>query len=188
MFKYLINGELVTFNSPEERESGLNEAATNNYSIERVSLDYEKEKPKKKEEEKDPILASIEANNPKEDFTQDPAKSADAVSETVAQVGMELPPEDGSLDLQEKEEYNNIEGIEVTSQEYDDYQSLITSRENSKKDEEIIDLLGGEIVEQNNTPVFGDVQNKEGKADFICLLYTSPSPRDRTRSRMPSSA
>ena len=24
--------------------------------------------------------------------------------------------------------------------------------------------------------------------DFICLLYTSPSPRDRTRSRMPSSA
>ena len=24
--------------------------------------------------------------------------------------------------------------------------------------------------------------------DLICLLYTSPSPRDRTRSRMPSSA
>jgi len=23
---------------------------------------------------------------------------------------------------------------------------------------------------------------------FFCLLYTSPSPRDRTRSRMPSSA
>ena len=25
-------------------------------------------------------------------------------------------------------------------------------------------------------------------ADYSCLLYTSPSPRDRTRSRMPSSA
>src|SRR5664280_3451156 len=25
-------------------------------------------------------------------------------------------------------------------------------------------------------------------ADTTCLLYTSPSPRDRTRSRMPSSA
>ena len=24
--------------------------------------------------------------------------------------------------------------------------------------------------------------------DKVCLLYTSPSPRDRTRSRMPSSA
>ena len=27
-----------------------------------------------------------------------------------------------------------------------------------------------------------------GKALAVCLLYTSPSPRDRTRSRMPSSA
>ena len=26
------------------------------------------------------------------------------------------------------------------------------------------------------------------KIDITCLLYTSPSPRDRTRSRMPSSA
>ena len=26
------------------------------------------------------------------------------------------------------------------------------------------------------------------KQRYICLLYTSPSPRDRTRSRMPSSA
>ena len=25
-------------------------------------------------------------------------------------------------------------------------------------------------------------------SDQVCLLYTSPSPRDRTRSRMPSSA
>ena len=31
---------------------------------------------------------------------------------------------------------------------------------------------------------------KEGHTgrNFVCLLYTSPSPRDRTRSRMPSSA
>ena len=26
------------------------------------------------------------------------------------------------------------------------------------------------------------------RMELICLLYTSPSPRDRTRSRMPSSA
>ena len=31
-------------------------------------------------------------------------------------------------------------------------------------------------------------KNEEGKMSYICLLYTSPSPRDRTRSRMPSSA
>ena len=29
---------------------------------------------------------------------------------------------------------------------------------------------------------------KKGIKNIICLLYTSPSPRDRTRSRMPSSA
>ena len=34
-----------------------------------------------------------------------------------------------------------------------------------------------------------EVENFPGFADgVICLLYTSPSPRDRTRSRMPSSA
>ena len=29
---------------------------------------------------------------------------------------------------------------------------------------------------------------KESRQFLSCLLYTSPSPRDRTRSRMPSSA
>ena len=28
----------------------------------------------------------------------------------------------------------------------------------------------------------------EPRVEWLCLLYTSPSPRDRTRSRMPSSA
>ena len=31
------------------------------------------------------------------------------------------------------------------------------------------------------------IENYNGK-DIVCLLYTSPSPRDRTRYRMPSSA
>ena len=30
--------------------------------------------------------------------------------------------------------------------------------------------------------------NMLGQLAIACLLYTSPSPRDRTRSRMPSSA
>ena len=32
------------------------------------------------------------------------------------------------------------------------------------------------------------IQLSRGDADRHCLLYTSPSPRDRVRSRMPSSA
>ena len=38
-----------------------------------------------------------------------------------------------------------------------------------------------EIIESKKRPV-------SAVADSTCLLYTSPSPRDRTRSRMPSSA
>ena len=33
-----------------------------------------------------------------------------------------------------------------------------------------------------------DAKVQESHHSLICLLYTSPSPRDRTRSRMPSSA
>ena len=42
------------------------------------------------------------------------------------------------------------------------------------------------------TELIGDDQERDGEMIIetkdICLLYTSPSPRDRTRSRMPSSA
>ena len=31
-------------------------------------------------------------------------------------------------------------------------------------------------------------QNSDTKQELACLLYTSPSPRDRQKSRMPSSA
>jgi len=32
------------------------------------------------------------------------------------------------------------------------------------------------------------LNNRADNLEWCCLLYTSPSPRDRTRSRMPSSA
>ena len=38
-------------------------------------------------------------------------------------------------------------------------------------------------------PLRGDLRHKAHLLfSWLCLLYTSPSPRDRTRSRMPSSA
>ena len=42
-----------------------------------------------------------------------------------------------------------------------------------------------------NPTIFSQLQTQEMPFDIwnsVCLLYTSPSPRDRTRSRMPSSA
>ena len=32
------------------------------------------------------------------------------------------------------------------------------------------------------------MRSKVSKKDIVCLLYTSPSPRDKRQSRMPSSA
>ena len=48
-------------------------------------------------------------------------------------------------------------------------------------------LVGGKLIA---TGLLGrDLDTAAGKeAAKACLLYTSPSPRDRTRSRMPSSA
>src|SRR5665811_157591 len=46
------------------------------------------------------------------------------------------------------------------------------------------------LVRFASAPVAGRLVNRLGERVVLasCLLYTSPSPRDRTRSRMPSSA
>ena len=52
-------------------------------------------------------------------------------------------------------------------------------------------LIGTRIVFIDGTPdilVYPRDRAAYGRLCQFCLLYTSPSPRDRTRSRMPSSA
>ena len=44
------------------------------------------------------------------------------------------------------------------------------------------------FIDSANGEVIDDVGLGKELRGFSCLLYTSPSPRDRTRSRMPSSA
>ena len=52
------------------------------------------------------------------------------------------------------------------------------------------DQIESRMVQTLHTLTDTDKTAIEGSfaRDMICLLYTSPSPRDRTRSRMPSSA
>ena len=50
------------------------------------------------------------------------------------------------------------------------------------------DNLHDEGSESAIYTISGEMQLDEYKRILACLLYTSPSPRDRTRSRMPSSA
>ena len=61
---------------------------------------------------------------------------------------------------------------------------------------ELNNVCGSSLWESLGFVFFDQLEDPEkiAKANFyygqlqICLLYTSPSPRDRTRSRMPSSA
>ena len=61
-------------------------------------------------------------------------------------------------------------------------------------DETAIDKNEKEILEDLIVAAFNDARDKiqrkiaDEMSSLTCLLYTSPSPRDRTRSRMPSSA
>ena len=45
-----------------------------------------------------------------------------------------------------------------------------------------------ELLMADEPAVDEDIKKEEAVHRPNCLLYTSPSPRDRTRSRMPSSA
>ena len=43
-------------------------------------------------------------------------------------------------------------------------------------------------VSDSGGNLIAGIDTTTGFVPYVCLLYTSPSPRDRTRSRMPSSA
>ena len=66
--------------------------------------------------------------------------------------------------------------------------------ENLQKDidNEAQTLLGADLQIESNIGMPDSIAQKLDETTIakstICLLYTSPSPRDRTRSRMPSSA
>ena len=50
----------------------------------------------------------------------------------------------------------------------------------------LLSFVSNALEPDLRTPILGLAN--AGVPDYTCLLYTSPSPRDRTRSRMPSSA
>lgn len=138
MYIYLINNKEVTFKNDDELLAGLRDAEMMGYSIEDITDKKKKEKKKEKEKEEDPILKSIEANTPKEDFIQGPVERADALAQTAAQGGMALPSADGSSDFQPIPLGDgtmpdvggsvpfSIDGKEVTEEEYKKYEESLT--------------------------------------------------------------
>ena len=71
---------------------------------------------------------------------------------------------------------------------FEEWAAVYDSQENIQMNKErgIVCLYKG-IKKDDPTSVILIEQGEEGKS-IACLLYTSPSPRDATLSRMPSSA
>ena len=65
-----------------------------------------------------------------------------------------------------------------------------TSKSKNKPNQESNEILISTIVANQFQPrtEFDEKALLQLSESINCLLYTSPSPRDRTRSRMPSSA
>ena len=58
-----------------------------------------------------------------------------------------------------------------------------------KRQLELLDAVKAGVADDGLDAVVEEqICEQEELGLWICLLYTSPSPRDRTRSRMPSSA
>ena len=64
----------------------------------------------------------------------------------------------------------------------------ITYNHTYNKDESDIIRTSPDLQRPLVTETLEVILNLNRKGSWLCLLYTSPSPRDRTRSRMPSSA
>ena len=83
----------------------------------------------------------------------------------------------------------------VISKSFAEQGAKVIVHYNNSKDnaEKIAKEIGGVAINADLTDakqsedLFDSIISKEGKID-VCLLYTSPSPRDRQKSRMPSSA
>ena len=88
------------------------------------------------------------------------------------------------LGTREKDHYGNtkLSDIEENLRAIAEKNALNISFFQSNAEHEIVDKIQSALND-----IDGIIINP-GAFTHTCLLYTSPSPRDRTRSRMPSSA
>ena len=90
----------------------------------------------------------------------------------------------------EKEQtYNEQERVWKKQENTLSNNARVLEEEISKKNEYISSLeqqMSGKSNQQNQ--IVESLQNERTSLTMDCLLYTSPSPRDKRQSRMPSSA
>ena len=102
--------------------------------------------------------------------------------------------EGAPLKLPQREEGSSLQRLDASAAAFDPVRGERQFSVLSKNALSTLDGLVGEVDKLENLLV--DLEKMVGAPDDAdrlaalgsCLLYTSPSPRDRTRSRMPSSA
>ena len=84
----------------------------------------------------------------------------------------------------------NIRINKVYTRTGDGGKTRIVGGEKRSKDDPRVEAYGSVDELNSHLGLCRDLLIKNNRNEFngFCLLYTSPSPRDRTRSRMPSSA
>ena len=120
------------------------------------------------------------------------------------EVGYKASLMDGHVSFQADAYYMNYNNMQVNSRDPITGQGNIHNAGSANADGVEVSVqanvggwqLGGNASYTKSTFSLGNIVNQDAcslyspcnNANNICLLYTSPSPRDRTRSRMPSSA
>ena len=85
------------------------------------------------------------------------------------------------------EQHSSEDVLDIQSESADEVPMV----ENEKSQPSDVDSLGDAKYESHDRQLCAEteaLQQDSCSKDTICLLYTSPSPRDATLARMPSSA
>ena len=87
--------------------------------------------------------------------------------------------------------FNKIKNV-FENEDTQEKEAFLQAREQVDSAYEGASILAKEVVERSYPPedvaTLRHFKKKYGQPCDVCLLYTSPSPRDRQKSRMPSSA
>ena len=149
--------------------------------------------------EEQEVVEPVELQEEVTEPTVEEPVAEEATEEKVELEEEELEPQEDQLE----EESEDSEGEFVKVSQYkEDMAKVVSMMEELKKrvDEEMgaykkeKEMMAEEIEKLSAEPAAEPISHnptidtKEKKVFNYCLLYTSPSPRDRTRSRMPSSA
>ena len=120
-----------------------------------------------------PVLANVRPNG--NDYLMEDFYNAGGLRALMTQLGGKLHGKCSTITGRSIAE--NVAGAELIDDD------VIRTAENPVQDE------GGTYVLRGNLAPHGCVVKPSAATqDLFCLLYTSPSPRDRQKSRMPSSA